>query len=101
YEGRAEFDEYTKSFGKLSASERAELIAFLSSMNPAEYEKQLKDLPANIRSVAEFYVPISKEQDAKIQRIQRKRLKDERSPLTHLRADQIVEDAGLDEKQAA
>jgi hypothetical protein len=70
-------------------------------MNPAEYEKQLKDLRANIRSVAKFYVPISKEQEAKIQRIQRKRLKDERSTFIRLRPDEIVEDAGLDEKQAA
>ena len=38
-EGRAEFDEYAKSFSRLSPSERAELIAILSSMYPAEYEK--------------------------------------------------------------
>lgn len=97
YEGRAELDEYTASFNRLSVSEREELIAFLSSMNPAEYQKKLRDLPASIRSVANFYVPISKELDHKIQLKQRKRLKTEGVPVVYLRSEEIVEDAGLEE----
>ena len=78
-EGRAEFDEYAKSFSRLSPSERAELIAILSSMHPAEYEKNLGALPANLRSVAIFYVPISKDAEGRIARLQRKRLNSSQS----------------------
>lgn len=98
YEGRAEFDEYIAAFNRLSPSARPELIAFLSSMHPAEYQKRLTDLPANLRPIASFYVPISKEAEAKISRIQRKRLQNERATVVHLRPEGIVEDAGLEEE---
>jgi hypothetical protein len=98
YEGRAELDEYSKSFGRLSPSECAELIAFLSSMHPAEYQKNLGVLPANLRSVATFYIPISKVSEEKIMRIQRNRLKPEYSSTVYLRPEEVIEDAGLDDE---
>jgi hypothetical protein len=55
-------------------------------------------LPENIREVARFYLPITKEREAEIRHIQRARLKAERSAVINLTSEEIVEDAGLEDK---
>jgi hypothetical protein len=97
HEGRGEFDEYRSVLRRLSPTERSELVAFLSARNPAEYNRDLRDLPANIRRVGRFYLPMPKEVEAEIQRIQRDRLKVERTAQINLASEEIVEDAGLEE----
>jgi hypothetical protein len=97
FEGRAEFDEFDVQFGRLSVSERAELMEFLSTRNPSLYAPTLSELASNLRSVARFYIPIDKAVEAEIRGIQRARLKG--APLADIRLteEEVVEDAGLDD----
>jgi hypothetical protein len=101
YEGRAELDDHRAGFRRLSPSERAELLAFVSAHNPAQYEFNLGNLPANIRAVARAYVPLERERELKIRRIQRVRLQNERerSATVNLSNEEIVEDAGLEDEE--
>jgi hypothetical protein len=101
YEGRGELDEYRAALQRLSQSERAELLAFVSAHNPAQYEPNLGCLPANIRAVARAYVPLEREREFEIRRIQRIRLENERSATVNLTAEEIVEDAGLEDEELA
>lgn len=96
YEGRAEFDDYCAQWRKLSPSERSELITFLSSRNPAEYKPDLRQLPPNIQRVGRFYIPIAKEAEVEIRRVQHDRLKAERAAPINLTSEEIVEDADLE-----
>jgi hypothetical protein len=101
YEGRGELDEHRSAFRRLSQSERAELLAFVSAHNPAQYEPNLGGLPANIRAVAHAYVPLERERELEIRRIQRARLENERRATINLSAEEIVEDAGLECEELA
>src|SRR5581483_1628870 len=97
YGGRGLFDDYQTAMRRLSVSQRAELMAFFSSRNPAQYERDLRLLDRSLRPAARFYVPISKQQEAEIVREQRKRLRSDAQGAIGLTEEQIVEDAGLDE----
>lgn len=97
FEGRGELDEYNVAFSRLSMSERAELVAFLSDRNPAAYAHDLGELSPNMRSVAHFYVPLSKTAEAEIRGIQRARLRGLPLPDIRLSDEEIVEDAGLED----
>jgi hypothetical protein len=101
YEGRAELDEYRAAFRRLSPSERAELLAFVSAHNPAQYAPNLSDLPPNIRAVARAYVPMERERELEVRRVQRLRLENERTAVVNLTSEEIVEDAGLEDDEAA
>lgn len=97
YGGRAEFDEYTAGFKRLSPSERAELIQFFSGRNPAAYSDDLHGLPANLQRVARFYIPISKKREDQLRDARRKHAASNKTSKVQLASDEIVEDAGLDE----
>jgi hypothetical protein len=101
YEGRGELDEYRSTLHKLSQSERTELLAFLSTRNPVEYARTLDDLPSNVKGVARFHIPIPKQREFEITRIQRGRLKDERTAQINMTDEEIVEDAGLEDDTPA
>jgi hypothetical protein len=101
YEGRSELDEHRAGFRRLSSSERAELLAFVSAHNPAQYAPNLRTLSANIRAVARAYVPLEREREREIRRVQRIRLENERSATINLSAEEIVEDAGLEDEELA
>jgi hypothetical protein len=95
--GRAEFDEFQSQFTRLTSSERAELIDFLSTRNPAAYKTTLHELPANLQAVVRFYVPISKQREADIREMQRARANSVKKADIRLTLEEIVEDAGLNE----
>src|SRR5262249_8449398 len=101
YEGRPEFDEYRAAMRRLSASERAELIAFLSARNPAQYRSEIRELPKGLRTAARFYIPLSKQAEATIGVEQRSRLKNTAHADIRLSTEEIVEDAGLEDVQLA
>lgn len=97
YEGRGELDEYRSSLHKLSSSERAELLSFLSGRNPAEYVRDIRGLPPAIARLAHFHIPLPREVEVEIRQRQRARLKQERKAQINMTAEEIVEDAGLDD----
>jgi hypothetical protein len=101
YEGRGELDELRAGLRRLTPSERAELLAFVSAHNPAEYERNLGDLPTNIRKVARAYVPIERKRELEIRSVQQARLANERAATVNLTSEEIVEDAGLDDEELA
>jgi hypothetical protein len=96
YEGRGELDDHQAQLRRLSTSERTQLLAFLSAHNPADYAQNIHTLPANLRRVGQFYVPLRREDELEIRRVQRARLKGSRIGPVNLRDDEIVEDAGLE-----
>jgi hypothetical protein len=63
------------------------------------YRNSIRDLPAGLRSVAEFYIPLSREVELEIRRVQRKRLLIGKDSKIGLSAEEIVEDAGLEEEE--
>ena len=99
YEGRRELDDYRAVLHRVSSSERAELIQFLSTRMPADYARDLRELPKHLRQLAQFYVPISKYSEAEIRRMQQDRLKSERTAHMGLTSEEIVEDAGLEDDE--
>jgi hypothetical protein len=101
YEGRGELDEYRSTLHKLSQSERTELLTFLSTRNPVEYARTLDDLPSNVRGPARFHIPIPKQREFEITRIQRSRLKHERTAQINMSDEEIVEDARLEDDTPA
>jgi hypothetical protein len=97
YEGRPVLDEYRSVLGRLSTSERAQLVAFLSDHNPTEYAHEMSALPGVLQRVVEFYIPPTKSQEAKIAAVQHARLRGQPVPDVRLSSGEIVEDAGLDD----
>jgi len=97
--GKAEFDEFTAAFRQLSRSDKGELVALLSSVEPREIG-QLPQRTSNrqLRALLQFYEPIAKEEEAKIWRLQK-----QIEPVA-VAEEERVEDAGLsdtsDEEQA-
>jgi hypothetical protein len=97
YEGRGELDEYRAQLGRLSQTERTELVAFLSGRNPAEYTRDIRDLPPNMQQVARFYFPLTREIESRIRQIQRERLAQQATAQINMTEEEIVEDAGLED----
>ncbi len=98
--GRPELDAYRAERGRLSTSERSELISFLSGLNPAAYAGRITELAPSLRRVAAFHVPMSKQREADV-RLLLRGLKDERTVQdVRLSVEEIVEDAGLDDDRS-
>jgi hypothetical protein len=96
YEGRAEFDDYLGIMRKLSPSERLELLDFLSSRMPARYKHDLVSLTGSVLKAARFYIPMERERELKIRKLQQGRREHEKSADIRLSPAEIVEDAGLE-----
>jgi hypothetical protein len=91
--GKDEFAEYQAAMARLSDSEKAELLALLSSREPRMLKEVSKATTNNnIRAVAPFYIPISKAKEAKIWASQRGASKRQ---FDEVPEDERVEDAGL------
>ena len=99
HEGRGELDDYRVQFRRLSLSERGELLAFLSARNPAAYARDLRELPSNLRTVARHYIPLQRDKESDIRRLQRERLQGEPRIDIRMSSDEIVEDAGLEDDE--
>ncbi|RXG84830.1 radical SAM protein [Bradyrhizobium zhanjiangense] len=97
YEGRPELDEYHATMRKLSVSEKSELVEFLSSRTPGRYKHDLDWLSGNVLRAARFYVPMERERELEVRKLQRERR--DSSPDVRLSPAEIVEDAGLEEAE--
>lgn len=88
--GKAELDEFNGKFGRLSESEKSELLSLVSSTDPRYFkELPLKTKSRVLKEILAFYIPLSKEKESEIWRIQKS------SPHTEVPDDERVEDAGL------
>jgi hypothetical protein len=95
FAGRAEFEEFRRTFQQLSYAQRTELVTLLSSCEPRE----IKNLAAFVRNSAikrilPFYVPLSKSREAEIWAEQKRFVV---STVAEVPEDERVEDAGLNE----
>jgi hypothetical protein len=97
HDGRGELDEFQAELGRLSVTDKAELLTFLSDRNPGEYARDIGLLPPRLRSVARFHFPVSKARDAEIRELQFARTLGQPALRMRLSTEAIVEDAGLDE----
>lgn len=92
--GKAEFEEFTRAFGQLSVSDKAELLQLLSSVEPREICRLPKRASSpKLRSILHFYKPIAKEAEEKIWTLEKHV---DYSPVPE---DELVEDAGLSDFQ--
>jgi hypothetical protein len=88
--GKSEFDEFTNQFRRLSASDKTELLALLSSVDPRETGKLSKQTTnSRVRTILNFYKPLPKGEEEKIWALQKNVAY---SPMPE---DERVEDAGL------
>jgi hypothetical protein len=91
--GRAELEEYRVVLRRLNLEARLELARLLSSCDP----RDIKKLPAMtssklLTSILPFYVPMSKEDEARIWKARKSMMTPDDVP-----EDEKVEDAGLEE----
>jgi hypothetical protein len=94
--GRAEFDEYQALMLKLSVSEKEELLILLSSADPSQFGRISKETTnSKVRETLQYYVPLSKKEEARIWRRQKGELK---RKSTDVPEDERVEDAGLEDE---
>ena len=90
--GRGEFDDYLTAMRRLSASQREELLAHLSSADPSRFFTLLDQTDDDaIRAALRFYVPIPKADEVKIWEARRRVDYD-----CSMAAEERVEDAGID-----
>ena len=102
YEGRGELDEYRAGFRRLSPSERAGIAGIRFGAQSGPIRAQLADASGQYpRRGAELTCPLERERELEIRRIQRDRLENERSATVNLSAEEIVEDAGLEDEELA
>jgi hypothetical protein len=88
--GKPEFDQFTSHFRRLSTSDKTELLALLSSVNPRDTGKLSKKTSnSQLRTILRFYAPLPKGEEEKIWALQKNVAY---SPMPE---DERVEDAGL------
>ena len=96
-DGRAEFDEYLAEMRTLSDSEKEELVVTLSMNDKREYASAKKFLSsAKLRSIMNYYLPISRPEEQRIWKKQKVRLKARALEQINVPDDERVEDAGLE-----
>ena len=96
--GKAEFEEYSAAFGKLSESDRSELTSLLSTSSPSQF----KHLPsrtenAAVKSILKWYQPLNERREQKIWRESKVARETNKRVEAMVPADELVEDAGLAE----
>jgi hypothetical protein len=100
-EGKPEYEEYSSEFGRLSASDRAELVALLSSAKPSQF-KFLAGKTENtaVKRILAWYEPLKEGKERSIWR-KSKAVRDRAKIMQpELPLDELVEDAGLEEAAA-
>jgi hypothetical protein len=90
-DGRAEFDEFSAQFDRLTNTDKEELLGLLSSTDPRNYHKLKSQAESqNVERILEFYLPLDKSEEAKIWNTPKE---DVTVP-----DDERVEDAGLNDE---
>jgi hypothetical protein len=90
--GKAEFEEFTREFRSLLPSDKSELVALLSSVEPREIGRLPRQASnPHLRAILHFYKPLPKEDEERIWSLQ-KNVDD-----VAMAEDERVEDAGLSE----
>jgi hypothetical protein len=98
--GKAQFLEYKKEFCKLSAGERDELLGLIASVDPRHLPGQVKlAVSSKVGAIMRHYLPLPKEVEAEIWRLQRE-MKKQEDPSIIVPDDERVEDAGLNYEEA-
>ena len=69
----------------------------MSDRNPSGYAKELTVLHPGLREISQFYLPRSKVRESEISRLQKARNDPSRKIRISLTAEEIVEDAGLED----
>ncbi|HYK01806.1 MAG TPA: radical SAM protein [Thermoanaerobaculia bacterium] len=94
--GQDDHLDFRRAFRKLSESDRAELIALLSSCDPRDFRLLPKKATSSaVKRILPFYVPISKDAEVAIWAERRAQ-----SAAPSVADDERVEDAGLDADDA-
>lgn len=94
--GRSEFDEFSVTFSRLTADEKAELVALLSSCDPSAWVSlPNKAISAHVKALLPFYVLRPKDEMAKIWKMQKQLPADAEVP-----DEERVEDAGLQTEES-
>lgn len=97
--GRAEFDEYLVAASRLDVTDRAELVALLSSCDPRDFPSLPKNTTnTRVKNILPFYVQLSRSQLTAIWEAQKQIVKDRVPVSDGLAEDERVEDAGLDDE---
>src|SRR5581483_882406 len=91
--GRAEFEEYSRTFRRLTDSQRQELVNLLSSCDPRNI-KTLKPRDSQLKRVIPYYIPLSKEKEAEVWARQKATVA---ALSAQIPDDERVEDAGLND----
>jgi hypothetical protein len=100
FDGLAELDEFKTVLARIGTSDRRELLTLLSSVDPKDYHSLFDRTPSEIvRRALHFYLPMSKEDEREIWRLQRERIQAPDDLNCELQEDEIVEDAGLGEER--
>src|ERR1017187_4084693 len=100
HQGRAQFDDYRREFGKLSAVERNELLGLIASVDPSELHGQPRlATTSRVKSIMRHYLPIPKEDEAEIWSRQRA-MKHQDDQTIIVPDEERVEDAGLNYEEA-
>jgi hypothetical protein len=96
--GRAEFEEFTREFGRLNNEERDELLVLLSNSMPSAYAGLIGQATSpNVNRILGFYVPLSHEAERKIWESMKAQKRPIPTEEITIPEDERVEDAGLAE----
>jgi hypothetical protein len=97
FDDKQELQQYLEVAKGLSPSDRAELLALLSSVEPRDIAS-LRNLTENkkVKDALPFYIPKPKTELFEIWKKQRERLDADKAGLDTLSEDERVEDAGLE-----
>jgi hypothetical protein len=95
FDGRAEFESFQLAMRVMTEGERKELIDYLCGRERNDYAADLHLLPkGSLRDAAQFFVPMPKEEEARIWKEQKKR-RVENIDAYLVPEDERVEDAAL------
>jgi len=100
--GTAEFDEFTREFRTLSVVDKAELMNLLSSTKPSQFLALAKKTEnMNVKRILHWYKPLTDYQEQKIWRTAKQASKRAIEHTPAIPDEELVEDAGLVEAEAA
>lgn len=97
-DGKPEFEEFTTQFRRLSSDDKAELDCLLSGVTRKELAGLVGQADSSlVNRILPFYIPIPKEEEAKIWDEMKARKSVRAVEKIEIPADELVEDAGLAE----